>query len=73
MSSKYSQNLLDHAAQSATHEFKTALKRAIQKTAEATGDLIGIKIANKITNVSKISQQNNSWTVINENYKQIPT
>ena len=32
---------------------KTASKRAIQKTAEATGDLIGIKIADEITSVSK--------------------
>ena len=32
---------------------KTASKRAIQKTAEATGDLIGKKIPDKITSVSK--------------------
>ena len=32
---------------------KTASKRAIQETAEGTGDLIGNKIADKITNVSK--------------------
>ena len=31
----------------------TASKRTIQKTAEATGDLIGNKIADKITSVSK--------------------
>ena len=31
---------------------KTASKRAIQKTTEATGDLIGNKIADKITSVS---------------------
>ena len=29
------------------------MKRAIQKTAEATGDLIGNKIADKIASVSK--------------------
>ena len=34
---------------------KTASKRAIQKTAEATGDLVGNKIADKITSVSKKS------------------
>ena len=34
---------------------KTASKRAIQKTAEATGGLIGNKIADKITKVSKKS------------------
>ena len=32
---------------------KTASKRAIQNIAEATGDLIGNKIADKITSVSR--------------------
>ena len=49
--------LLGHAKQSVTDEFKTALKRAIQKTAEATGHLIGNKIADRITNVSKTSKK----------------
>ena len=39
-----------------------ASKRAIQKTAEATGDLIGNKIADKVTGVSKTLPQNNSVT-----------
>ena len=34
---------------------KTAPKRAILKTAEATGDVVGNKIADKITSVSKKS------------------
>ena len=34
---------------------KTASKRAVQKTAEATGDLIGKKTADKIMSVSKKS------------------
>ena len=34
---------------SATCAFKTSSKRAIQKAAEATDDLIGNKVANKIT------------------------
>ena len=42
---KYSQTVLDHTKQTATDVFKTASKRAIQKTTEATGDLIGNKIA----------------------------
>ena len=50
----------------------TASKRAIQKTAEATGDLTGNKITDKITRVWKNSQQNNSETVANENDKQMP-
>ena len=32
---------------------KTASKRSVQKTAEATGDLIGHEISDKITSVSK--------------------
>ena len=69
LSGNYSQKLLDHAKQSATDAFKTASRRAIQKTAEANGDLIGNKIDNKTT---KNSQQNNSGTVTNENDKEIP-
>ena len=34
------------------------MKRAIQKTAEATGDFIGYKIADKITSVSKKKSAN---------------
>ena len=53
-------NFLDRTKQSATGSLKTATKRAIQKTAEATGDLIGNKLADKITRISKILPQNNS-------------
>ena len=60
LSSKYSQKLLGHGKQSAADALKTVSKRAIQKIAEATGDLIGNKIADKITRVSKTSPQNNS-------------
>ena len=38
LSSKYSQNLLDHAKQSATDAFEITLQRIIKKTAEATVD-----------------------------------
>ena len=55
LSSKYGQKLLDSAKKSTTDAIKTASKRAIQKTAEATSDLIGNKIADKITSVSKNS------------------
>ena len=51
MSNKYSQKLDDTAKKSATDAIKTASKRAIQK--KTTGDLIGNKIADKITSVSK--------------------
>ena len=52
--------LLDSAKKSKTDAIKTASKRAIQKAAEATGDLIGNKIADKITSFSKKSNNNNN-------------
>ena len=57
-----SQKLIDHAKPSATDVLKTSSKRFIQKTAEATGDLTGNKIAGKITRVSKTSPQKNLKT-----------
>ena len=45
---KYSQKFLGHAKKSATDACKTYSKRIIRKKAEATGDLIGNKIDNKI-------------------------
>ena len=53
LSIKYGKKLLDTAKKSTTDAIKTASKRAIQNTAEATGDLIGNKIADKIKSVSK--------------------
>ena len=55
-----------HAKQSATDTHKTASKRAIQKTTQATGDLTGYKIADKITKASKTSSHNNLETVTNK-------
>ena len=53
MGNKYGKKLVDAAKKSTTDAIKTASKRAIQKNAEAAGGLIGNKIANKITSVSK--------------------
>ena len=50
---KYGQKLLDGAKKSTTDAIKAASKRAIQKTAEATGDLIGNKTADKISVLKK--------------------
>ena len=55
MSNKYGKKLVDTAKKSTTEAIKTASKRTIQKTAEATGDLVGNKTADKITIVSKKS------------------
>ena len=60
LSSKYSQKLLDSAKISTADAIKTASKRGIQKTAEATGDLIGNKIADKITSASKKPSNNSN-------------
>ena len=59
LSNKYSQKLLDRAKKSTADAIKTASKRAIQITAEATGDLIGKKIADRITNSTKKGLQKN--------------
>ena len=52
-SNKYGQKRIDKVKKSTTDAIKTASKIAIQKTAEATGDLIGNKIVDKITSLSK--------------------
>ena len=52
LSNKYSKKLVDSANKSTT-DVITASKRAIQKKAEAMGNLIGNKIADKIMSVSK--------------------
>ena len=54
-SNKYGQKFFHSAKTSTMDAIKGASKRAIQKTAEGTGNLIGKKIADKITNASKKS------------------
>ena len=66
LTNKYSQKRLDSAKKSTADGIETASKRAIQKTAETTGDLIGNKIADKITILSKKPSKNN-----NDNNKKI--
>ena len=53
MSKKYSQEPFDSAKNSTIDALEIASKRAIQKTVEGIGDLIGNEIANKITSISK--------------------
>ena len=55
LSNKYGQKFLDSNKKSTTDAIKTASKRAIQKIAEATGDLIGNKTTDKIMSFSKKS------------------
>ena len=45
--------LIDTGTKTGIDVAKTASKRVVQKISEATGDLIGNKIADKITSVGK--------------------
>ena len=45
--------VMDSARKTGLDAPKTASKREVQKNAEATGDLIGNKIADKITSLGK--------------------
>ena len=45
---KYGKNLMDTAKSQGTNFAKTSGKKIVQKSAEATGDLIGKKIADKL-------------------------
>ena len=67
LSNKYSQKLLDSAKKSTTDAIKTSSKRAIQKAAEATSDLIGNKVADKITSFSKKKPNNDNNNNDNNN------
>ena len=50
---KYGKELMDTATKTGIDVAKTASKRVVQTTAEATGDLIGNKISDKFTSVGK--------------------
>ena len=67
VSNKYGQKSLDSAKKCTMDVIKTASKRAIQKTAETTGDLIGNKIVDKITSLSKKPNHNNNNNNNNNN------
>ena len=69
LNGKYSQKILDYAKQSETDAVKASSKRVVQKTAETTGDLIGNKIADTNTKVSKTLPQNNAETITNRHEK----
>ena len=54
---KYGKKLIDTATKIGMDAAKTASKRVVQKTAEATRDLIGNRIADKITSVGKPKEE----------------
>ena len=54
ISCKYNKKLLDSAKKSTADAVKVSSKRAMQKTAETTGALIGNKTSDKITKASNV-------------------
>ena len=66
MSNTYSQKFLVSAKKYIRDVIKTASKRAIQKNTEATGDLAGNKIVDKITSISKSPKEFHSQNTSKE-------
>ena len=64
---EYGKKLMDTATKTGIDAAKTASKRVVQKTAEATGDLIGNEIADKITSIGKLKEKEKTKE-IEENY-----
>ena len=56
---RYGKKLIDTATKTGIDAAKTASKRVVQKTAEATGDLISNKIADQITSIGKTKEKTN--------------
>ena len=56
---KYGKKLVDTTRKTEIDAAKTASENVVQKTAEATGDLIENKIADKITSVGKTKSRGN--------------
>ena len=54
---KYSKKIMDTATKTGIDAPKTATKRVVQKSAEATRDFIRNKIADKITSVGKSKEK----------------
>ena len=64
---KYGKKLMDTATKARIDAAKTASKWVVQKTAEATGDLIRNETANKITSLGKTKskQKKRRWKTRN--------
>ena len=59
---KYGKKLMDAATKTGIDAAKTASKRVAQKSAEATRDLTGIKITDKITSIGKPKEKETKKT-----------
>ena len=62
---------MDTATKTGMDAAKIAPKRVVQKTAEATGDLIGNKIADKITSIGKPKEKSEEIYIPPEKRQQI--
>ena len=69
LNNTYGQKLADSTKKSATDALKIAGKRKIQKTAEASGDLVGNFIADKFTSVLKNQRVNHAQMRLIMNYQ----
>ena len=67
-SDKFSKSLMDKVINVSTKFAKTAGKKILKETAKATGDLIGNKIADKITSASKKSHDEVNNEILKERY-----
>ena len=57
LGSNYGKTLMDTATKARIDAAKTASKRVVQEITEATGDVIGNKIADKITSIGKSKEK----------------
>ena len=55
---KYRKQLSDTSAKTGLDALKTAPKRVVHKTAEATGEFIGNKLAHKIGKLKPVTDEN---------------
>ena len=67
-SDKYSKYLMDKGVDVSKTFAKTAGKKILEETEKATGDLIGNKIADKITSASKKSHDEVNNEILKERY-----
>ena len=65
-SDKYCKSLMDKGIDVSKKFTKTADKKILRETAKATGDLIGNKIADKITSASKKSHDEVNNEILKE-------
>ena len=68
---KYGKKLMDTATKTGMDAAKIDSKRVVQKTAVATGDLIGNKIADKFTSIGKSKEKPEETYIPPEKRQQI--